>query len=136
MASRSFKCCGGRWTLKYLSRLSNSSMPMPPRGAGERRAIGIREALRARRAKKFGEAGTSAGNVRESVHFAGIQGDVILAGAGRVSEPDFDIVANVFHVTIAPDVEGVDGRGAAALLRRAVVRAASSVRFDFIGRAP
>ena len=61
---------------------------------------------------------------------------MVFAGAGGIDKPEFDVVADVFEMAIAPDIEGIDGGGAAALFGGTVVGAAGGVGIDFVGRAP
>ncbi|MGB2672231.1 MAG: hypothetical protein WA621_07590 [Candidatus Acidiferrum sp.] len=61
---------------------------------------------------------------------------MIFAGTSGIDEFDFDVVANVFEMAIAPEFPGISGGGAAALLRGTIVSAAGGMGFDFVGRSP
>lgn len=59
---------------------------------------------------------------------------MVFASAGWIYEPQFDVIADVVEMAIAPDVKRVDGGRTAALLGRTIVGAACGVRIDFVGR--
>src|SRR5712664_3399874 len=100
-------------------------------------SIGVGEAARfGRRTHDFGQTRACTGNMRERVFLARISRDVIFAGTGGINEFDFDVLADPFEMAIAPQLPGIRGRGAAALLGSAVVSAAGGVRLNLIGRTP
>jgi hypothetical protein len=74
--------------------------------------------------------------MRQRVFFAGIVGDVVFTGTGRVDKLNFNVFTDAFEMTIAPQLPGIRSGGAAAFPGRAIVGAAGRMRLDLIRRAP
>src|SRR5581483_9343096 len=79
-----------------------------------------------------GQAGV--GHVQQGVLFGGVHRHAVFAGHGGIDELDDDVAAYVFDVAIAPLLEGIGGRGAAALFRGTFIGSARGVRLDLIRR--
>lgn len=72
----------------------------------------------------------------QSVFFAGIAGDVILARTTGIDKFYFNVLANAFQVTIPPQFPRIRGRRATTLLEGTIVGAAGGMRLNFVGRTP